>query len=269
MPQDKKDWTNLRVGNLTVLREVPPTRKYEIRWAVRCDCGVEKTMASGELGKCVKRGKAMCQPWCPKGNGRIREAVWKHGMWDTPEYRVWRRMKQRCYVKGNASYARYGGRGIEVCPPWRKDFLAFLTDMGKMPAPKMSIDRIDGDKGYFKENCRWATPKQQANNRNTNVFIETPWGRMTISEAAEKSGIPYHVMLHRVKNGKKHKDLFRPVRTQNETFLTQWGELTLLQACARVGLSPKVAWSRLARGVTDPERLFTTEDLRLRPLPKK
>jgi hypothetical protein len=156
-----------------------------------------------------------------------------------------------------------------MCPKWRKDFNAFLADVGPMPRPKMSIDRIDGKKGYFPDNCRWATPKEQANNRCTNVFIETPWGRMTVSEASEKSGIPYHVMIHRVKSMKNGKNLFRRVRKQNEMMQTPWGKMTLLEACAKVGLSPKVAWSRLARGVTDPHRLFSTEDLRLNPAPKK
>lgn len=257
-----KNWTGERVGALTVLHSVPRRHPTVTRWRVRCDCGAEKDTDGGDLSRMLKRGAGMCQAWCPKGNSGIREAVWKHGLWDTPEYRVWRRMKQRCYVKGNASYARYGGRGITVCPKWRKDFNAFLADMGPMPAPKMSIDRIDGDKGYSPKNCRWATPKEQANNRCTNVFIDTPWGRMTISEASEKSGIPYHVLSHRVNNGKPWKSMFRPVRKKNEKYKTRWGDLTVIEACAKARISPKIAWSRIARGATDPAHIFSTDNTR-------
>jgi len=81
----------------------------------------------------------------------------------TTEYNIWLGIKQRCLNENHARYKYYGGRGITVCAEWL-DFEKFYSDMGKRP-DGLSIDRINNDKGYFLENCRWATPKEQANNR--------------------------------------------------------------------------------------------------------
>ena len=83
----------------------------------------------------------------------------------TLAYRTWHSMKQRCNNPKDQAYTYYGGRGIKVCDRWNDSFINFLEDMGERP-PKTSIDRIDNDKGYYPENCRWATKKQQYGNRS-------------------------------------------------------------------------------------------------------
>ena len=262
MQNNIKDWAGKRVGFLTILGLSPLSKPGKPRWNVRCDCGAEKEMASSEITRKRHKGVRMCQAWCPVGGEAIRKAKVTHGGKNLGEYKVWRGIKLRCHVKSNPSYDRYGGSGIFVCPEWKNDFARFFQDMGPRPAPGMSIDRIDGKKGYSPDNCRWATIKQQANNRSNNVFVDTPWGKLTVAIAAEKAGIPYSLFLARVRQGENGKDIFRPVHKHNRRFQTKWGELTVIEACNCAGILPKTAYSRLKRGITDPEKLFSVKDLR-------
>jgi len=88
-----------------------------------------------------------------------------HGMSRSPEYGIWRGMFKRCYVPAHDSYRWYGALGITVCDRWH-EFANFYADMGPRP-PGMTLDRIDSKRDYNPENCRWATWKEQARDRNT------------------------------------------------------------------------------------------------------
>lgn len=93
------------------------------------------------------------------------DMFYKHGCSDLPEYRSWQGMVARCHQPTNENYPEYGGRGIVVCERWREDISAFIADVGPRPSPRHSIDRINNDRGYEPGNVRWATAKEQANNR--------------------------------------------------------------------------------------------------------
>jgi len=81
------------------------------------------------------------------------------------EYSIWTAMKRRCYNPEDKYYKYYGGRGITVCDSWRKSFVEFMMDMGPRTPERPTLDRIDGNLGYYKENCRWATWEEQRTNR--------------------------------------------------------------------------------------------------------
>jgi hypothetical protein len=94
----------------------------------------------------------------------------RHGLWSHPLYPTWHTMMKRCYDPKNAKYQRYGARGIAVCERWH-DVSSFVADLGEKPAG-MSLDRINNNGPYSPENCRWATPVQQARNRPQATLTE-------------------------------------------------------------------------------------------------
>jgi len=123
-----------------------------------------------------------------------------HGMSDTPLYRQWAAMVSRCTHANRADFHRYGGRGITVAAEWRS-FEAFYRDMGASWRPGLTLDRIDNEQGYKPGNCEWRTRKAQALNTCRTNFIDTPWGRMPLGEAAERTGIDRTTIHSRIKAG--------------------------------------------------------------------
>lgn len=120
----------------------------------KCSCGAIKTVR----GSSLRNGTS-------KSCGCLNlEMVTKHGMTDTPTYMSWIAARSRCRYKNNIGYQYYGGRGIDICDRWYGSFENFLEDMGERPEGA-SLDRIDGSKGYYLENCRWSTLIEQSSNR--------------------------------------------------------------------------------------------------------
>lgn len=123
-------------------------------------------------------------------------AIKTHGLSRTPTYACWRSMMNRCNRKDNASYEYYGGRGITYCKRW-ESFENFFADMGLRPDDK-TLDRKNNDKGYSKENCRWATPKEQVRNRRDNSYVIFKGEKKLLCELAEDHGLPNSLVRGRL-----------------------------------------------------------------------
>lgn len=115
------------------------------------------------------------------------------------EYRSWKCMKGRCYVKSNGSYKYCGARGVIVCERWRNSFAAFLTDMGPKPTRQHTIDRFPDRYGnYEPSNCRWATKTEQQINTNKARFLEHAGKKLCLAEWARETGIPVATISSRI-----------------------------------------------------------------------
>lgn len=119
-----------------------------------------------------------------------------HGMRGTPTYGSWISMKRRCLNPSDSDYSNYGAKGITVCDAWLR-FEGFFSDMGERPAGK-TLDRLDISKGYSKENCRWATVKEQNRNRSDTRILEFNGEKRCMGEWAEILGIPDYLIKNRI-----------------------------------------------------------------------
>ncbi len=161
-----KDLTGQTFHNLTALRDTGRKGPHGEFWECSCACGKVAVVSSSSLrnGHTKSCGCAKVAHMRRLGLAELRHGDSRGGGRRTAEYGIWSQMRGRCQCETNAGWAHYGGRGITVDPRW-ESFEVFLADMGRRPSAKHSIDRIDNDKGYSRENCRWVTKLTQVRNR--------------------------------------------------------------------------------------------------------
>jgi len=229
----------VRVNKLVVIRRVPNVGRQPA-WDCVCDCGGSIRV----LGMRI-RGKDISDCGCGVYERR-RAAMSTHGLCGTNEYRIWRHMIARCTDPKNPAWAGYGGRGITVCDRWA-DITKFVSDMGPRPSPKHSVDRIDNDKGYSPDNCRWATSKEQNNNRRSNVPLTIDGVTRTMKQWAEQFGINYAVVKERRADGKDGIDLFTasPSRTYKRRIAHAGLSMTITDWAKHLRTPYITVWQRI------------------------
>lgn len=183
------DLTGQRFGRLVVESFAYADKNRHSMWNCKCDCGVTKIVRTNEL----KEGKT-------KSCGCLYEEVnVKHRKRETRIYRIWRGMVTRTENERNLRFCDYGGRGIQICDEWRKDFQKFYDwAMSNGYKENLTIDRVDNDKGYCPNNCRWVDRKTQSNNRRYNVRIKHREEEHTLSKWSEKLGIAEGTLWNRI-----------------------------------------------------------------------
>lgn len=177
-----------RFGRLVVTQKVVSPGVWS-RWIVTCDCGTEKMVQSSHLfaGNSLSCG-------CLRDELSSKRNV-KHGAVGTAEYSTWRSMKNRCGNSRSKDYPNYGGRGITVCERWSL-FENFFADMGVKPEGG-SIDRIEVNGNYEPGNCKWATQKEQTENRRSSQHVVFGGERMTVAESARRLGMHRSAIFNR------------------------------------------------------------------------
>jgi len=190
-----QDITGKRFGRLVAVRCVGRTRNSSPLWELRCDCG--KTV--------VRQGSAVRAGTIRSCGCLMREVAAAsqrtHGQSRTREYWCWRAMIARCYNPKDAGYENYGGRGITICDRWRASVLNFIEDMGRVPSPDHSIDRINVDGNYEPGNCRWAVTAVQVSNKRCNHRLTYNGVTRTLAEWSRATGFAHLTILARLRRG--------------------------------------------------------------------
>jgi len=194
--------TNLigqRFDRWIVLSSVETEQGQTSRWLCRCDCGNYRIVREKSL---IAGGSRSC-------GCLTRESNRTHGMSDTRPYRIWQSMKTRCTNSKQPNYERYGARGISYTPDW-ETFQRFWADMSDGYADDLTLDRIDNNKPYTKDNCRWVTPAQQNRNSRSAVMIAYNGERLCLTDWAQKLNIPRKRLYYlRYKKGLTGPNLLR------------------------------------------------------------
>ena len=194
-----------KFGRLSVFKlDCIDKKYYHKHYLCKCECGNIRSVNIYKLNSghtkscgCITKDRLRNSPKS------------KHGMYNTTLYRVWIRMRSRCYNENDKAYQWYGGRGLKVSSEW-DDFRTFYKDMGDEPTKLHTLERIDNNIGYSKENCKWATMSEQGNNRRSNVNITYNGRTQTISTWAKDIGVSHSTMSKRIKRWALKDALTKP-----------------------------------------------------------
>lgn len=249
-----KNETGKKYGKLTVLEYSHVKRG--VHWKCLCDCG-NATVVSGHHLRAGTTTSCGCLQ-------RI-----SNGMSGSPVYKVWQAMKTRCYSEKCRHYKNYGARGITVSDRWLESFNHFYKDMGDKPFEGATLERKDNSKGYSKDNCKWATRREQMANTRTSRLLTHNGETKCMSQWASDIGIDTKTLAYRLKQDwTTEKALTTPATPASEAaskMLTFNGETRSITGWARkLGINHASLCERLASGwpiekaLTKPGRKLPT-----------
>ena len=212
----KVEMIGKRFGRLLVLAEDKRGTNGNIYYKCLCNCGKEKVIDGRSLRLGITKS-------CGCYNHDI--ITKDNPKYKTKLYGVYQSIKSRCNCPGDRAYHNYGGRGIKLSPEWSpfEKFKAWAEGNGYKEG--LWIDRIDNNKDYSPDNCRWATPKEQQNNKRTNLLITIGGVTKTATEWADSSGISSATLYRRVQLGWQGEDILKPVdktRSHGEAIKKWW-----------------------------------------------
>lgn len=201
-----KDITGIKVNRFTAIRPGGKNKFGRRTWVFRCDCGKEK-----ELKPCEVLSGAIKSCGCLVSDiMRNEKPATKHGGSNTRLYRIWADMRYRCSEKNkHAERRNYFESGIRVCEEWKtfENFATWAKANGYQD--DLTIDRIDNDGNYEPNNCRWATRKEQNDNRKCTVKVEYEGELHTLNDWADRYGINRGTLRARYYRGKRGNELFQ------------------------------------------------------------
>lgn len=183
-----------RFGALLVLEDAGRANDGHRIWRCLCDCGATAMKQSNNL-----KASPMASCGClARASAKAAHTI--HGMRRSTEYASWSSAKDRCHNSSSKDFKRYGGRGISMSPEWRESFEVFFSDMGSKPHGH-TLERKDTNGGYSRDNCIWATPKDQARNRRRSIYLVWRGKSTHLSEIAAELNITYGAAYQRLKRG--------------------------------------------------------------------
>lgn len=253
----RRELTGQRFGRLTVV-EYDHTHNGSAYWKCKCDCGNEKIISSNSL----TQGNATSCGCYRKEYVSAQKKT--HGMSKTRIYREFRAMKTRCTNENIEEHHRYSGRGINICDEWMgkggfERFMKWAYANGY--SDDLSIDRIDNDKGYSPDNCRWVDRITQANNTSLNHNITINGETHTMMEWSQITGISYSAIKGRInklgwspeealgfREHSKITKTSRVITIDNESY-------TMAEWARKRNIKYSVVQGRLALGWTEREAL--------------
>lgn len=194
------DITGKKYGKLTVVSQAGKNGEGRKKWLCECECGGSGIYYKNNLDN----GRSHC------GCDANRTPNLKHGMRKHRLYPTWASMVNRCSNPNCADYKDYGARGISVCDEWVNDPAKFISDMGDRPSG-CSLDRIDNNKGYSKENCRWADNYTQMKNRRVTAKLDNG---MSVNDVAKKTGLDSRTVYMRKYRGWTDEEIISGIRTK-------------------------------------------------------